>query len=45
MPTPTIDPMMYEAAYDAVKQYNFDRNIGALIFCGIAFFLWWMFKE
>lgn len=45
MPTPTIDPMAYEAAYEAVKQYNFDRNVGALIVCAVIGFFIWMFKE
>ena len=45
MPTPTIDPMAYEAAYQAVKTYEWNKSIGALILCGIVWFAVWMFKE
>lgn len=45
MPTPTIDPMAYEAAYEAVKQYNFNKSIGALIVCAVIWFFVWAFKE
>ena len=45
MPTPTIDPMAYEAAYQAVKQYTIDKEVFGLIIGGLVLFFMWMFKE
>lgn len=45
MPTPTIDPMMYEAAYAAAKQYEIDKEIFWLIIGAVLLFFAWMLKE
>lgn len=43
MPTPTIDPAAYEAAYQAVKQFTINREVYGLIGLGIVVFLIWLF--
>lgn len=45
MPTPTIDPMTYEAAYRAVKQYEIDKEVFWLIIAGVVLFFMWIFRE
>lgn len=45
MPTPTIDPMAYEAAYAAIEQYQTNRSFSALFIVGIIWPFIWMFKE
>lgn len=41
MPTPTIDPAAYEAAYQAVRQYTIDNSVlEILCLLGIIFVLW-----
>ena len=45
MPTPTIDPAAYEAAYEAVKQFTIDREIFGLIGFAVICFFVWMFSE
>lgn len=45
MPTPTIDPVAYEAAYAAIEQYQTNRSFGALFLVGIIWFFIWMFSE
>lgn len=41
MPTPTIDPAAYEAAYQALRQYTIDRStLKILGLLGFIFILW-----
>ena len=44
MPTPTIDPMAYEAAYAAIEQYQTNRSFKYLFFVGIICLFVWMFS-
>lgn len=48
MPTPTIDPMAYEAAYAAIQQAKIDRinaDLVLLAIIGVIWFFVWMFRE
>lgn len=44
MPTPTIDPAAYEAAYAAIEQYQTNRGFSILIFTGIIGFIFWLVR-
>ena len=48
MPTPTIDPMVYEAAYAAIRHSKIDKLNAELIvlaIIGVIWFFIWLFKE
>lgn len=45
MPTPTIDPAAYEAAYAAVKQFAINKEIFAGIVLVIGLFIYWISRE
>ena len=45
MPTPTIDPMAYEAAYQAVRSYEWNKTFSGVIVCAILWFIIWILKE
>lgn len=48
MPTPTIDPVIYEAAYAAIKQNRYDQfnvSLIELAIVGVIFFIVWLFTE
>lgn len=44
MPTPTIDPVVYEAAYAAIEQFRINEEIIWTIIGAALFFIMWMFK-
>lgn len=40
MPTPTIDPAAYEAAYAAMRQFKINEEIfSVIVFAVVAFFI------
>lgn len=43
MPTPTIDPAAYEAAYQAARQFTIDRSVMKIFGLLVVVFLLWLF--
>ena len=45
MPTTTLDPAAYEAAYAAVRQFEINKEIFAGIVLVIGLFIYWISRE